>query len=356
MSRVGIIAEIGVNHNGSLDLARQLVRAAADAGADFAKFQSFRAGELVTRAAPKADYQRQTTGTEESQFDMLSRLSLGPDEHRELMAECKKCGIGFLSTPFDHPSLALLCDELGLRRLKVSSGDLTNAPLLLDIARRGCEVLLSTGMSTLGEIEEALGVLAFGFATPEAAPSRAAFRQAYRSAEGQALLRQRVTLMHCTTEYPAPVEEVNLRCIATLRAAFDLPTGFSDHTEGISIAIAAAALGATVIEKHFTLDRNLSGPDHRASLEPAEFMEMAAGIREVETALGSGIKAPTQRELRNIAVARKSLAVIKPIRAGEPFSAENLGARRPGTGIDPIAYWEWLGKTASKDHKVDELL
>lgn len=356
MSRVQIIAEIGVNHNGSLDLARELVRAAAAAGADFAKFQTFQAGQLATRAAPKAAYQERTTPAGESQFEMLQRLSLDLGQHRELLAACEECGIGFLSTPFDPPSVELLCGPLGLRRLKVSSGDLTNAPLLLEIARRGVEVLLSTGMSTLGEIEQALGVLAFGYASPDATPSRAAFAEAWRSAAGRELLRRRVTLLHCTTEYPAPCGEVNLRCLATLRSAFELPVGFSDHTEGIAVALGAAALGACVIEKHLTLDRALPGPDHRASLEPGPFGEMVAGIRQIESALGSAIKAPTEHELRNRPVARKSLAVVRPIRAGEPFTEENLGTRRPGSGLEPMAYWEWLGKTAARDHKEEEFL
>lgn len=351
-----VIAEAGVNHNGSLDLALRLVDAAADAGADIVKFQTFKAESVVSRFAPKADYQVETTGGGESQLDMVRRLELAPEVHHRLREHCATRKIEFLSTPFDASSAAFLVNDLGLTRLKVPSGEITNGPLLLTIARFGRPVILSTGMSTLGEVEEALGILAFGYLDGRGPPSRQAFREAYFSDAGQAKLRELVTLLHCTTEYPAPFGEVNLAAMDTLREAFRLPIGLSDHTKGIAISIAAVARAAVVVEKHFTLDRSLPGPDHKASLEPGELAAMVAGIRQVEAASGDGIKRPSPAELRNAPIARKSLVAARKIFAGETFSAENLTAKRPGNGVSPMAYWEWMGRRAERDFAEDEPL
>lgn len=350
-----IIAEAGVNHNGSLDRALELVDAAAAACADAVKFQTFRAERLASRRAPKADYQKRGTGTKQSQLDMLRALELGEGMHRSLIARCAERGIEFLSTPFDHDSLRLLTSTFGLARLKLGSGDLTNAPLLLALARTGKSLILSTGMATLADVEEALGVLAFGYsAGHDVAPSRAAFRTAFESDAGQVALRHKITLLHCTTEYPTPTGDVNLRAMDTLRLAFGLPVGYSDHTHGSAIALAAVARGAAVIEKHFTLDRNLPGPDHKASLEPGELAAMVADIRRVEVALGDGIKRVVESERGNRHVARKSLVAAKAIAQGEPFGPDNLEVKRPGGGLDPILYWDVLGRPAPRAFDEDE--
>jgi len=352
--RVFIIAEAGVNHNGSLDRAFQLVDAAADAGADAVKFQTFKADSLVSRAAPKAQYQVATTGADESQHEMIRKLELDEAAHAALIAHCRERRIEFLSTPFDPESLELLAGKFGIARIKLSSGDITNAPLLLLAARSGKPVILSTGMSTLDEVAAALGVLAFGYREAHAKPSIAAFDRCFATAEGRAALGDKVVLLHCTTEYPAPMADVNLRAMGTLRDAFGLPVGYSDHTPGIAIPTAAVALGAVVIEKHFTLDRSLPGPDHKASLEPDELKQMVRAIREVEAALGSPIKQPAPSELGNRPVARKSLVAARDIVMGEVFTPENLAVKRPGDGISPVRYWEWLGKVADRDYHRDE--
>jgi len=351
---VTVIAEAGVNHNGSTKLALQLVDAAADAGADVVKFQTFKASAIVTRQSAKADYQTRTTDADERQLEMLRALELGEEAHAEIIARCKARQVRFLSTPFDFESLILLVDHFGLEEIKIGSGELTNAPLLLSAAQTGRSVILSTGMGTLGEIEMALGVLAFGYLERNDRPSRAAFIDAFASPEGRAVLAGKVTLLHCTTEYPAPFSDVNLRAMDTMRAAFGLPVGFSDHTSGIAVAIAAAARGATVIEKHLTLDRTMAGPDHMASLEPAEFAAMIASIRDVEAALGEAIKAPAPSERKNVAIARKSLVAAHTIAAGETFTPENLAIKRPGNGTSPIEYWDILGRVATRAFDPDE--
>lgn len=349
-----IIAEAGVNHNGSLSMGRELIQVAAAAGADAVKFQTFRAARIISRFAPKAEYQTVTTGAAETQLEMVRRLELDESDHEQLWAHCQKNNIEFLSTPFDLESVDLLV-KLGVDRLKIPSGELTHAPLLLKIARTGLPVILSTGMATLAEVETALGVLAFGFLHRED-PSIPRFQEAFGEEEGQRLLREKVTLLHCTTEYPAPFAEVNLRVMDTLAAAFGLRVGYSDHTPGIAVAIAAAARGAVVVEKHFTLDKNLPGPDHRASLEPEELKAMVRGIREVEEALGSGLKIPTPSELKNKDIMRKSLAATCSIRKGERFSESNLTSKRPGNGISPLYYWDWIGKEAERDFQPDEII
>lgn len=353
-SRVVVIAEAGVNHNGSRMRAFELVDVAADAGADAVKFQTFKADKLVTRAAPKAAYQLQTTSAAESQHEMIRKLELSDEDHAALAEHCVKRGIEFLSTPFDIESLTLLTGRLGVARLKLSSGDITNGPLLLACARSHKPAIVSTGMSTLADIEAALGVLAFGYTNAGEPSSSTEFDTAYASAAGQAALREKVTLLHCTTEYPAPLPDVHLRAMETLAQAFGLAVGYSDHTEGIAIPIAAVARGATMIEKHITTDRGLPGPDHKASLEPGELKAMVRAIREVEAALGSARKQPAASELKNRPIARKSLVATRAIRKGEPFTRDNLGTKRPGDGVSAIHYWDWLGRTAPRDYGEDE--
>ncbi|EGR5587384.1 N-acetylneuraminate synthase [Vibrio cholerae] len=352
-----IIAEAGVNHNGDEVLAFQLVDAAYRAGADIVKFQTFKAKNLVTEQAKQADYQVANTQKQESQLAMLSRLELSYAAHHQLVKHCQSLGIEFLSTAFDSESLDFLVNDLGLKRLKLPSGELTNAPLVLEHARTGCDLIVSTGMATLAEIEMALGVIAFGYtAADNAVPSVLAFQQAYASEAGQKALKEKVTILHCTTEYPAPMEEINLRAMDTLGRAFDLPAGYSDHSEGITIPIAAVARGAVLIEKHFTLDKNMEGPDHKASLEPDELTAMVKAIRQVEVALGTAVKSPTVSEVKNKAVARKSLVASQVIRAGESFTADNLTIKRPGSGMSPYQYWDMLERSASRDYQVGDLI
>ncbi len=352
-----IIAEAGVNHNGDEKLAFELVDAAHQAGADIVKFQTFKAKNLVTAAAKQAEYQVANTQKQESQLAMLSRLELSYEAHHELVKHCESLGIEFLSTAFDSESLAFLVNDLGLTRLKLPSGELTNAPLVLEHARTGCDLIVSTGMATLSEIEMALGVIAFGYTSShDDLPSVQAFQQAYASAAGQAALKQKVTILHCTTEYPAPMAEINLRAMDTLGHAFDLPAGYSDHSEGITIPVAAVARGAVLIEKHFTLDKNMEGPDHKASLEPQELTAMVTAIRQVEAALGSAVKTPTVSEVKNKAVARKSLIAARDIAEGESFTADNLTIKRPGSGMSPYRYWELLERHASRAYQAGDLI
>lgn len=351
-----IIAEAGVNHNGSLVMAKKLIDAAAKTGADAVKFQTFRADALVSASAPKAEYQKVTTGIAESQLDMLRKLELDEKAHRILANHCKAHHIQFLSTPFDDESIDMLARRINVPLLKLPSGEITNGPLLLNAARTKKPLILSTGMSTLADIREALGVLAFGYSRRSEKPSRAVFRAAYRSNAGKRALQANVALLHCTTEYPAAFEDVNLRAMDTMRAEFGLPVGLSDHTQGIAVSIAAVALGASIIEKHFTLDRTLPGPDHKASLMPDELCQLVSSIRAVEAALGSSKKGPAQGELKNIKIARKSLVALEDISAYELFTARNLGCKRPGTGISPMHYWRSVGKKASKKYVKDELI
>jgi N-acetylneuraminate synthase len=353
--RVLIIAEAGVNHNGSLDLALRLVDVAAAAGADAVKFQTFRADALAAASAPKAAYQVSTTGSDETQLDMLRKLELTPSMHREIAQRAHERRIEFLSTPFDEQSLEFLTRQMQLQTIKVPSGEITNGPLLLAVSRRAARVILSTGMSTLDEVETALGVLAFGFtAAPDERPGPAAFERAYATSLGRQALQERVVVLHCTSEYPAPVDEVNLAAMQTMRMAFGLPVGYSDHTVGIHIAIAAAAMGAVVIEKHFTLDRKMPGPDHRASLEPAELVEMVHCIRDVARAHGTGHKIASPSETATRTVARKSLVAARAVRAGETWDVQTLTSKRPAGGLSPMAYWDRIGTRVARDYQADE--
>lgn len=355
-TRVVVIAEAGVNHDGCIDTATELVDAAVESGADAVKFQTFRASQLVCRDAPKAEYQNETTSDCESQLEMLERLELSEQGHLKLIAHAQKRGIRFLSTAFDATSLDLLTATFALPVLKLGSGEVTNAPLLLRAAASGCDVILSTGMSTLGEVETALGVLAFGYTRRDEQPCAEAFVDAFRLPEGQAALRRAVTLLHCTSEYPAPVDEVNLRCLKTMARAFGLRVGLSDHTQGIAVPIAAAAIGARAIEKHFTLSRKRSGPDHAASLEPDELSQMVRGIRQVEVALGTPEKRPAPSELANRQVVRRSLVAARSIRRGTRITEQDIGVKRPAGHVPPIRYWEYVGRVAERDYAPDEPL
>ncbi len=356
-AEVFVIAEAGVNHNGDIELARALIDAAADSGADAVKFQTFQADELVSHDAPKAAYQQRTTDRRESQHAMIRRLELDGSQHEALIAHASIRGIRFLSTPFDRPSLQLLTTRLGLDLVKVGSGELTNAPFLIDVARAAERLIVSTGMGNLSEVESALAALAYGFTAPHRRmPGANDLAVAYGAEAGQMALRSRVTLLHCTTEYPAAFEDVNLGAISTLSTAFGLPVGYSDHTLGTHIPVAAVAAGACVIEKHLTLDRTLPGPDHAASLEPDELAQMVIQIRQTQQAIGDGIKRPSEAEWRNRAVARKSLVAARPIALGELFTVDNLTCKRPGTGIAPDRFWSYLGRASDHDYDTDELI
>lgn len=354
--RVLIVAEAGVNHNGSPEMAKELIRVAARCGADYVKFQTFRAEQSLGAAVPKAEYQKATTGAAGSFLDMVKALELPFETFAELAQVCRDEKIGFLSTPFDTDSVELLAG-LDMPMFKIPSGELTNAMLLLDIARRGKPILMSTGMATLKEVEQALTVLAHGLTTPSAVPgSSDDFRAAYAGEAGRRALREKVTLLQCTTEYPAPFDQTNLRAMATMRDAFDLPVGFSDHTQGITAAIAAAALGATVIEKHFTMDRDLPGPDQKASLEPDELASLVKAVREVEDCLGESEKRPMPCEIDTARIVRKSLATTRSVEKGAIFTTENLGVIRPGTGISAIRYFDYIGRPAEREYAAGELI
>jgi N,N'-diacetyllegionaminate synthase len=333
MKSTSIIAEAGVNHNGSLELAKKMIDAAVAAGADAVKFQTFKAERVVSRYAPKAEYQKKTTTADESQLEMVKKLELDEVAHEELLAYCRSWNIQFLSTPFDLESIDLL-NKLELEIFKIPSGEITNLLYLRKIGALKKEIILSTGMANLGEIEAALDVLT-----------------------GAGTKLKDITFLHCNTEYPSPMQDVNLKAIQTIKSAFPgIDVGYSDHTEGIEVSIAAVAMGATIIEKHFTLDKNMEGPDHKASLEPDELTAMVKAIRNIEKALGSGIKKPSPSELKNKPIARKSIVAAKNIQKGESFTKENLTAKRPGTGISPMLWDEIIGQRAGKDYQQDELI
>jgi N,N'-diacetyllegionaminate synthase len=327
-----IIAEAGVNHNGDVELAKQLIDVAADAGADAVKFQTFTADSLVTRTAKKADYQNQNTDSSESQNQMLRKLELSKDTHQELIAHCAKRNIIFLSTCFDIQSVDLLI-SLGQNLFKIPSGEITNLPYLRHIGQLNKSVILSSGMSTMGDIESAISVL-----------------------ELAGTARKNITVLHCTTDYPTPMTDVNLLAMKNIHSTFGISVGYSDHTLGTEVAIAAVALGASVIEKHFTLDRNLPGPDHNASIEPLELKAMISAIRNIEFALGDGIKRLMPGEIKNKSIVRKSVVAKKDIKAGDIFSDENLAIKRPGNGISPMRWDEILGCVASRNYSIDELI
>jgi N,N'-diacetyllegionaminate synthase len=325
-----IIAEAGVNHKGSLDLAKKLIDVAAQAGADAVKFQTFKADKVISVFAPKAEYQKQPSSAHETQLEMVKKLELGETAHKELISYCRSQNIIFLSSPFDLESIDLL-QKLGLEIFKIPSGEITNLPYLRKIGGLEKRVILSTGMANLGEIEDALDVLI---------------------AAGTNI--DKITILHCNTEYPTPMLDVNLRAMLTIARAFSVRVGYSDHTLGIEVPIAAVAMGASVIEKHFTLDKHMEGPDHRASLEPDELKAMVKAIRDIEKVLGNGIKKPSPSELKNKPIARKSIVAAKNIHKGELFTEDNLAVKRPGTGISPMRWDEVVGRRAVRDFQIDE--
>ena len=331
-SKTIIIAEAGVNHNGDLDTARKLIAVAAESGADIVKFQTFSADTIVSKGAEKAEYQKKTTNSGESQYEMIRRLELDRKAHFELMDYCAEKKIEFLSTAYDHKSIDLL-HELGLKSFKIPSGEITNLPYLCHIGSYGKPIILSSGMATLEEIEVALRVL-----------------------ERAGTPREKITVLHCNTEYPTPLEDVNLLAMITIRDKLGVKVGYSDHTLGIEVAIAAKALGATVIEKHLTLDRNSPGPDHRASIESGELEKMVKAIRNIEKILGDGIKRPSPSEKKNMTIVRRSIVAARNIKKGEIFTEDNLTVKRPGTGISPMKWNEVLGTHANKDYQDDELI
>ena len=329
---VFIIAEAGVNHNGSLDLAKRLADVAVDAGADAVKFQTFKTENLVSRNAKKADYQKETTDTSESQFDMIKKLELDMDIHQKLIDHCQENNIMFLSTPFDNDSVNLLSD-LGLQIFKIPSGEITNLPYLRHIGSLDKQVILSTGMSNIQEVEDALTILV-----------------------GAGTLKENITVLHANTMYPTPMEDVNLNAMLTMQRELGVAVGYSDHTLGIEVDIAAVAMGASVIEKHFTLDKTMDGPDHQASLEPKELKAMVSAIRNIEKALGGNGKKPSPSEGINIDIVRKSIVATKTIKKGELLSDDNISTKRPGTGLSPMKWDEVIGTVASKNYQSDELI
>lgn len=332
MKKVFIIAEAGVNHNGSIELAKKLIDIAVEAKADAVKFQTFKAENLVSKNAQKAEYQKETTDTNESQFEMIKKLELDVNTHKELIAYCNSKNIMFLSTPFDHDSIELL-DNLGLEIFKIPSGEITNLPYLRHIGKLAKKVILSTGMANIGEIEDALDILI----------------QAGTKKEN-------ITVLHANTEYPTPMEDVNLKAMLTIGKTFDIEYGYSDHTLGIEVPTAAVALGASCIEKHFTLNKTMEGPDHKASLEPDELKAMVKAIRNIEKALGNSVKKPSPSESKNKAIARKSIVAKTTIEKGEVLSENNLAIKRPGNGISPMRWDEVIGTIAFKDYSEDELI
>ena len=329
---VFVIAEAGVNHNGSIKLAKKLIDVAVESGADAVKFQTFKAENLVSKTAEKADYQKKTTSALESQFDMLKKLELDIDTHKKLMVYCLKKNIIFLSTPFDHDSIDLL-NDLGLKIFKIPSGEITNLPYLSHIGSLNKKVILSTGMSNLQEVEDALGILI-----------------------NAGTLKENITVLHANTMYPTPMKDVNLNAMLTMRRELDVVVGYSDHTLGIEVDIAAVAIGASVIEKHFTLDKAMDGPDHKASLEPEELKAMIVAIRNVEKALGNGVKMPSMSEQPNIIVARKSILAGQMIKKGDLLTEENIVVKRPGNGISPMKWDEVVGSVAVKDYQAGEII
>lgn len=332
MAHTIIIAEAGVNHNGSLEMAREMVAAARRCGVDYVKFQTFKAEKIANKFAAQAEYQRHNLRKRSSQADMLKKLELRPEDFISLKQCCDDAGVNFMSTPFDLDSIDFLAG-LGMDYMKIPSGEITNLPYLRKIAQTGIPVIMSTGMCRMGEIEDAMDVLYHG-----------------------GLATDKITLLHCNTEYPTPMTDVNLRAMETLRSAFGTKVGYSDHTQGIEVPIAAVAMGATVVEKHFTLDRSLPGPDHVASLEPDELTQMVASIRNVEVAMGSSVKCVSESERKNIAVARKSIVACRDIRKGEILSEDNITAKRPGNGISPMKWDSVIGQKAIRDFKEDELI
>ena len=351
-----IIAEAGVNHNGDVKCAFELIDRAAEAGVDYIKFQTFKSDKLASKFVEKAEYQKKLTQCDENQLTMLRKLELSFTDHEKIYKHCLHRGIKFLSTPFDSDSLDFLTKRLNLDTIKLGSGEITNGPILLQAAQTKAKLILSTGMSTLAEIETALAVIAYGCLNKDVPKSDTNFHDALHKPESWELLRNRVKLLQCTTEYPAPVEETNLRAMDTIKQAFGLEVGYSDHTKGRAITIAAVARGAQLIEKHFTLDRTLDGPDHAASVEPNELKKMVQEIRSVELALGNGIKHPGAHEIENRHSVRRSLVATRDLNAGDTLQGSDLVVKRPGNGIPGTDLWRTIGRTLVRDILQDEVI
>lgn len=353
---VFVIAEAGVNHNGDMAVARRLIDVAADAGADAVKFQTFNADTLATAAAPVADYQRSAAADGQSQHEMLRSLELAPAAHADLKAHAEGRGVEFISTPFDCDSLRFLVDDLGVATLKIGSGNVTDGPLLLAAARSGCRLILSTGMCDLEDVQAAVDLVAFGMTTDRAPSGIDEFSGFRKQPDAARAVAENLTLLHCTSLYPAPVDTANLRAMETLRDAFGLRVGFSDHTLGATVAIAAVAAGAAVIEKHVTLDCGMAGPDHAASMEPEAFASMVSDIRVVEAALGAASKEPVADEHDMRRIARKSLVAARAVAAGANLAAADISAKRPGGGVSPMLFWDVIDTPARQDYEIDERL
>lgn len=350
-----IIAEAGVNHNGSYQRAKKLITIAASAGADAVKFQTFTANNLVTKNAPLASYQKKNS-LQKSQHDMLRALELSKNEFIQLKKYAQRKKIDFLSTPFDMESLNFLVKNLRLNTIKISSGDLLNAPLLLAAAQAKVKIIVSTGMANLKEIQFALSVIAFGYLHGRKIPTSSSLSSSLKSRRAQLLLRKKIVILHCTTEYPAPFHEINLRVLKTIYEKFQIPVGYSDHTLGPIASLGAVALGASMIEKHFTINKKLPGPDHKMSLDPQELKQFVKEIRILETTLGSSEKKPTASEKKNMVICRKSLVAARDIKKGDTFTMNNLTVKRPGSGISSALFWEFLGKKAKRNFKQDSLI
>lgn len=349
-----IIAEAGVNHNGSVEIAKQLIDEAKKAEVDAIKFQSFKGKNIIRKGTQKADYQKQQTGNDEDQLSMVSKLELSEDDHHQIFQYAREKNIEVISTPFDLESVDLL-EKLEVHRYKIPSGEITNPLLLFKVAKTQKPIILSTGMATIGEIERALSILSYGLGG-DSEPTLNRCIEFYGTEKAQNLLKEYVTILHCTTQYPAPIDEVNLNVIGSLKSAFDLNIGYSDHTEGIGVSLAAVALGGKMIEKHFTLDRKMPGPDHSASIEPGELCELVKEIRRVEGSLGRSQKLPTPSEVKNIPIVRRSIVAKKSIVEGEELTLENLTLKRPGTGLDPMKIWELIGQKAKKNYQEDDFI
>ena len=354
MKKIYFIAEAGVNHNGDMGLAMNLIDVAAEAGADAVKFQTFKSDELVAPSAAKAEYQEDKSNPNQTQLEMLKKLEISEDFQKELVEHCSKAGIEFMSTAFDSKSLDFLINDLGMKVNKIPSGEITNAPLLIHHGRTKNKIILSTGMSTIDEIEDALSAICFGILQKNGKPSAKGLHDLYKSAEVKDELKKRVILLHCTSEYPALDESINLKAMRSIRDFFDLSVGYSDHSLGIEVSLMAATMGASVIEKHFTMDKNLDGPDHKASLNPNELKNLVDLIRRAERIIGNGEKAPTLVEEKNKIVSRRSIFANSEIKKGDQFSLENLTLKRPGDGISPFRMWDLINKHSKKDYKKDE--
>tara|TARA_A100001011_G_scaffold396367_1_gene494025 strand:- start:490 stop:1569 length:1080 start_codon:yes stop_codon:yes gene_type:complete len=358
MNKVYIIAEAGVNHNGDIELAKNLIDIAYSAGADAVKFQIFKAENLATPKAKKAKYQLNTTNKKESQLKMLQSLELKNEEYLLLKKYAKKLGIDFLVSAFDQESLKFILDDLKVKKLKIPSGEITNGPFILEHAKSGLDIILSTGMSDLNEIKRALSVIAFGYLYPSELkkPNKKNFELAYESIEGKNLIKKKVTILHCTTEYPAPIIDLNLKAIDSMRNYFDTKIGYSDHSKTILASLVSASLNIDVIEKHFTIDQKLDGPDQKASLSPTELKTMISSIRQIEKMMGDGKKKASKSELKNIVIARKSMVASKDIKKGQVLSKKNITFKRAGEGKSPMDFWDILNTKANKNFKKNEII